>query len=214
MMKKGATKETTMASLDGFYSSKAWIKCRNYVISCALERDGALYCSTCGREILGAGEAILHHIKPLDDSTVNDPDIALNPENLTIVCRDCHNAEHEKGAAISREKRVYIVYGGTNSQREHHIYKHATDGAIVLSVPRLQKALSPRQPRGRVFSVVWQARDLVLNAIEKRYGTWTEAWVSGEFVNEGEREALARRLGADCVNVCVDVSEAETTKGE
>ena len=203
-----------MASLDGFYSSKAWIKCRNYVIASALERDGALYCSTCGREILGAGEAILHHIKPLDDSTVNDPDIALNPENLTIVCRDCHNAEHEKGAAISREKRIYIVYGGTNSQREHYVYEHATDGSLVLSVPRIQKALSPRRPRGRVFSVVWQVRDMVLTAIEKRYGTWTDAWVSGEFVNEGEREALARRLGAECVNVCVDVSEAEATKGE
>lgn len=202
------------ATLEGFYSSKAWLKCRNAVIADWLARDGALYCSECGKEILGAGEAILHHVTPLNENTVGDPDIALNPDNLTIVCRDCHNAEHEKGAAISREKRVYIVYGGTNSQREHYVYEHATDGSLVLSVPRIQKALSPRRPRGRVFSVVWQVRDMVLTAIEKRYGTWTDAWVSGEFVNEGEREALARRLGAVCVNAGADVSEPESTKGE
>ena len=104
---------------------------------------------------------------------------------------------------------MYILHGGTNSQREHYIYNHAADGALILSVPRLQKALSPRQPRGRVFSVVWQARDLVLAAIEKRFGQWTEAWVVGEFINMGEREALARRLGAACIDVAENKAEAE-----
>lgn len=201
-------------NLDTFYQSKAWQKCRRHIIADALATEGALYCARCGKEILEPNDAIVHHKTELNEVTINDTDVAFSPDNLEIVCHQCHNAIHDKGVTISSEKHVYILHGGTNSQREHYIYEHAADGALILSVPRLQKALSPRQPRGRVFAVVWQARDLVLAAIEKRYGTWTEAWVSGEFINEGEREALARRLGAECVNVCVDVSETEATKGE
>lgn len=190
-----------MMTIENFYQSKAWQKCRRHVIADALATEGALYCGRCGKEILDPNDAIVHHKTELNEVTINDTEVAFSPNNLEIVCHQCHNAIHDKGVAISREKNVYILYGGTNSQREHYIYEHATDGALILSVPRLQKALSPRQPRGRVFSVVWQARDLVLTAIEKRFGTWTEAWVVGEFINMGEREALARRLGAACIDV-------------
>lgn len=205
-------------TLENFYQSKAWQKCRRHIIADALATEGALYCARCGKEILEPNDAIVHHKTELNEVTINDTDVAFSPDNLEIVCHQCHNAIHDKGVAISSEKHVYILHGGTNSQREHYIYNHATDGALILSVPRLQKALSPRQPRGRVFSVVWQARDLVLAAIEKRFGQWTEAWVVGEFINMGEREALARRLGAACIDIAEAKAEAEpetkTEEGE
>ena len=202
-----------MITLENFYQSKAWQKCRRHVIADALATEGALYCGRCGKEILDPNDAIVHHKTELNEANINDTEVAFSPDNLEIVCHKCHNAIHDKGVTISREKHVYILHGGTNSQREHYIYEHATDGALILSVPRLQKALSPRQPRGRVFSVVWQVRDLVSEAIEKRFGQWTEAWVVGEFINTGEREALARRLGATCIEVCNNVSETKKEKG-
>lgn len=126
-----------MITLENFYTSKAWQKCRRYVISDILSRDGALYCSRCRKEIMEPNDAVLHHIKPLDDDTVGDPDVAYNPDNLEILCHACHNAEHDKGWNVSREKRVYILCGGTDADREKYIVGHASDGALVVSIPRI-----------------------------------------------------------------------------
>ena len=190
-----------MITLENFYTSKAWQKCRRYVIADILSRDGALYCSRCRKEIMEPNDAVLHHIKPLDDDTVGDPDVAYNPDNLEIFCHACHNAEHDKGWTLSREKRVYILCGGTDADREKYIVGHASDGALVVSIPRIQDALSPRRKRDRLMPVVWQVRDVIYTSIEKRFGPWTEAWIVGEFSNVAEREALARRMGGavlDC----------------
>ena len=193
-----------MITLENFYTSKAWQKCRRYVIADILSRDGALYCSRCRKEIMEPNDAVLHHIKPLDDDTVGDPDVAYNPDNLEILCHACHNAEHEKGWSVSREKRVYILCGGTDADREKYIVEHASDGALVVSIPRIQDALSPRRKRDRLMPVVWQVRDVIYTSIEKRFGPWTEAWIVGEFSNVAEREALARRMGGTVLNCTKD----------
>lgn len=193
-----------MITLENFYTSKAWQKCRRYVIADILSRDGALYCSRCRKEIMEPNDAVLHHIKPLDDDTVGDPDVAYNPDNLEILCHSCHNAEHDKGWSVSREKRVYILCGGTDADREKYIVEHASDGALVVSIPRIQDALSPRRKRDRLMPVVWQVRDVVYTSIEKRFGPWTEAWIVGEFSNVAEREALARRMGGTVLDCTKD----------
>lgn len=193
-----------MITLENFYTSKAWQKCRRYVIADILSRDGALYCSRCRKEIMEPNDAVLHHIKPLDDDTVGDPDVAYNPDNLEILCHSCHNAEHDKGWGVSREKRVYILCGGTDADREKYIVEHASDGALVVSIPRIQDALSPRRKRDRLMPVVWQVRDVVYTSIEKRFGPWTDAWIVGEFSNVAEREALARRMGGTVLDCTKD----------
>ena len=192
---------------DGFYQSDAWQKCRRHFIGCVLERDGALFCSVCGKEIINPRDAVVHHVKELDDTTVNDPDVALNMDNLTVVCHQCHNAKHEKGHRVTREKTVMLIYGGTEAEREALVSERATDGALVFSVPRLHKALSPRRTRARVLTVVWNIRDLLYNIVERRAGEWTEAWIVGEFRNEAERDALARRLGATCLDAGTHTEE-------
>lgn len=193
-----------MITLENFYTSKAWQKCRRYVIADILSRDGALYCSRCRKEIMEPNDAVLHHIKPLDDDTVGDPDIAYNPDNLEILCHSCHNAEHDKGWSVSREKRVYILCGGTDADREKYIVGHASDGALVVSIPRIQDALSPRRKRDRLMPIVWQVRDVIYTSIEKRFGPWTDAWIVGEFSNVAEREALARRMGGTVLDCTKD----------
>lgn len=193
-----------MITLENFYTSKAWQKCRRYVIADILSRDGALYCSRCRKEIMEPNDAVLHHIKPLDDDTVGDPDVAYNPDNLEILCHSCHNAEHDKGWSVSREKRVYILCGGTDADREKYIVEHASDGALVVSIPRIQDSLSPRRKRDRLMPIVWQIRDVVYTSIEKRFGPWTDAWIVGEFSNVAEREALARRMGGTVLDCTKD----------
>jgi len=68
-----------------FYESKAWRRTRQYI----QDRDNGL-CARCG----GIGE-IVHHIKYLTPQNIGDLEISLNPENLELVCRECHGVEHE-----------------------------------------------------------------------------------------------------------------------
>ena len=65
-----------------FYNSKAWKDMRAYV----LHRD--LYTCPCG-----ARATEVHHIIELTPENINDPNIALNPENLQSLCHECHDKE-------------------------------------------------------------------------------------------------------------------------
>jgi len=69
-----------------FYNSKAWLKCRASYIADRTAIDGGL-CQRCGEEL----GYIVHHKEWLTPENVNDPDIALNHDNLEYVCLLCHN---------------------------------------------------------------------------------------------------------------------------
>ena len=80
-----------------FYKGKKWQKARAYVWS----RDKGL-CQRClSKGIIKPGDTV-HHLEELTINNINDPYVALNPANLTTLCRDCHAAVHK------REKR-YII---------------------------------------------------------------------------------------------------------
>lgn len=68
-----------------FYRSYEWEKVRAKV----LERDRyeCQICKSRGRYREGN---LVHHIKYLRDR----PDLALNPDNLVTVCRECHAEIH------------------------------------------------------------------------------------------------------------------------
>lgn len=67
-----------------FYRSAAW---RRTAKAFMLSRN--YICERCG-----APAVIVHHKTHLNAWNVNDPDIALNPDNLQALCLACHNAEH------------------------------------------------------------------------------------------------------------------------
>ena len=67
-----------------FYKGKAWQKVSR------LYMTGQNYvCERCG----GVGY-ICHHKTYLTPENINDPAIALNPDNLECLCQACHNKEH------------------------------------------------------------------------------------------------------------------------
>ena len=72
-----------------FYDSAQWERVRTGV----LMRDRYM-CTRCGRP---AEE--VHHIKHLTPENINDPNVSLNPNNLTSLCRDCHFEEHRNDRA-------------------------------------------------------------------------------------------------------------------
>ena len=43
----------------------------------------------------------VHHIKRLTVDNVNDVSISINPVNLALLCKECHNKEHKSLVKIS-----------------------------------------------------------------------------------------------------------------
>ena len=78
-----------------FYSSKTWQECRE-----EYARSKKHLCEDClAKGLLVPGE-IAHHIIELTPENINDPSVALNFDNLRLVCRRCHAEAHgaRKGA--------------------------------------------------------------------------------------------------------------------
>lgn len=74
-----------------FYKSQAWKQCR----AAFVKSKGGL-CERCySRGEYKAG-VIVHHKIHLTPENIKDPDVCLNWNNLELLCRDCHGAEHGK----------------------------------------------------------------------------------------------------------------------
>lgn len=80
-----------MRRLDnGFYQSKAWEKCRRAYIKSV----GGL-CEKCKSMGIYSAGVIVHHIEPLTEENYMDESISLNPDNLMLLCRSCHEQIHK-----------------------------------------------------------------------------------------------------------------------
>ena len=74
-----------------FYNSPAWKECRT-----AYRKQVGGLCEQClARGIYTAG-VIVHHKVHLTPETIQLPEIALSFDNLELLCRDCHAAQHER----------------------------------------------------------------------------------------------------------------------
>lgn len=72
--------------LHNFYKSDAWKKVREEVI---LRAGGR--CEICGK----VGREV-HHKIHLTLDNADDASISLNPDNLLLLCKECHNKMHDR----------------------------------------------------------------------------------------------------------------------
>ena len=103
-----------------FYSSKAWQDCRNEY---AAMRH--YLCENCLRKGIYKPGVIVHHIEELTPLNIDNPEIALNFENLELVCRECHDEYHDnrgRWAKINAAKR--------KAKAEGQRYKIGADGTV------------------------------------------------------------------------------------
>lgn len=57
-------------------------------------RSAGGLCERCLKRGLIVPGEIVHHKIYITPANVDNPSITLNPENLELVCRDCHAEEH------------------------------------------------------------------------------------------------------------------------
>ena len=84
-----------------FYSSKQWQDCRNEYA----KRRHHL-CENCLRQGIYKPGTIVHHKIEIDPITIEKPEIALNFNNLELLCRDCHELSGGRWAEVNRRKRA------------------------------------------------------------------------------------------------------------
>ena len=74
-----------------FYHTQAWKQTQ----AAYVKQAGGL-CERCLRNGLITAGVIVHHKIHLTPENIANPEIALNKENLELLCRDCHAAVHMK----------------------------------------------------------------------------------------------------------------------
>ena len=81
-----------------FYTSRAWANCRR-----AYKASRGGLCERCLAKGLYNPGVIVHHKVYLTPENIGDPNVSLNWANLELVCRSCHDAEHE----VQKHRKEY-----------------------------------------------------------------------------------------------------------
>ncbi len=181
--------------LNNFYQSKEWIKLMQIIRMERVNEQGLLICEHCGKPIICKYDCIGHHIIELNESNVNDADIALNPENIMLVHHRCHNKIHNKLGHSNRQ--VFLVYGSPLSGKSTFVKDNMNEGDFVLDMNSIWKCISGCDSKpNRLKSCVFDIRDHMLDMIRTRVGKWLNAWVVGGYPLSSERERIIKMLGA------------------
>lgn len=182
--------------LKNFYTSSRWIKFRLLLIN---QRGNK--CERCGEMIPRSIDIIGHHKTELTPENVNDYNISLNPNNVELICFDCHNQIHNRfGYKVA--KKVYLVYGSPMSGKKTFVKHNVIRGDIVVDMDRLYEAVSmlPSYDKpDNLFSNVIGVHNLLLDNIKTRLGKWNTAYVIGGYADKFKRERLVDELGAELV---------------
>jgi len=114
-------------SREQFYTSRTWRRVsRNYASS------KQFLCERCLAKGLVIPYEEVHHKTRLTLENLNNPDIALNWNNLECLCKKCHEAEHQEDARLRPYKRKDFQEKGKKPQRRYTI-NQLTGEVIILS---------------------------------------------------------------------------------
>ena len=180
------------------YKSKAWQELRRNLI---IQRGAR--CQECGKDFsFDTSQLIGHHIIELTADNYQDANIAYNPDNIKLVCINCHNKEHARFEY--RGHKVVIVYGCPRSGKTTLVKQMLKRGDLIVDVDELYKAvsgLSMYNKPNNLLKNVLGLRDSLIDQIRLRVGYWNTAYIIGGYPNKLEREQLAHRLNAELLYV-------------
>lgn len=182
-----------------FYNSKEWRALRERLIV-----EANFLCSECGERYLqDSAQLVAHHITELSPANVNDVNIALNPDNIKIICRRCHDKQHRR-FEFGNEHNVYIVYGAPCSGKNSYVNQLARRGDLIVDLDAIYHAISPCpqnwHPNG-LKQVAFAVRDTLIEQIRIRNGFWHDAFVIGGYPRKLQRDQLAAKLGAELIYI-------------
>lgn len=191
--------------LQRFYGSKRWQDLRKVLI---IDRHGI--CERCGKDFSAdTSQLVAHHKEHLTDETLKDPAVAVNPDNVEIVCAKCH-AHYHAYKGCTKRKQVFIVYGAPLSGKSSYVRENMDAGDLVVDLDALRSAIGFQPlyaPLSSLNKTAFALRDFLYDQIRIRSGDWSTAWIIAGLPRKGDRDRLAARLGASLILV-------EATKAE
>ena len=199
-----------LAELESFYASKAW---RDFRLALIAERskERGLFCEHCHKPIINTSDCHAHHKIELTLENYKDATIALNPDNIMLVHKDCHDQIHQRFGYAPRGKKVYIVYGMPLSGKSTYVRERKGRQDIVLDMDKLYEAITLLPPYDKpdgLLPVIRGTYNHLLDNIKTRYGRWQTAWIIGGFADKYRRDRLAYDLGAELILIECTKEEA------
>lgn len=191
-----------------FYRGKEWRDLLQRLKQERVNADGQIICEYCGKPIIKAYDMIGHHLIELDEENVNNYDISLNPNNISLLHHRCHNYIHNKlGYSI---RQVFIVYGAPLSGKTTFVKDNANVGDLIIDIDSIWQCVSglPRYNKpNRLKAIVFKVRDSLIECVKYRYGKWDNCYIIGGYPLQSERERLIKELGAR--EVFINASQSE-----
>lgn len=183
-------------NLSSFYRSKEWENLSKLIRIERVNSNGDLCCEDCGRPIVNAYEAICHHVKELTETNVHDVNISLNPMNIQVLCRSCHNRIHARFGfnPDKRTRNVYIVWGSPCAGKARYVEEAAGSNDLIVDIDKLYEAMSlgrSNAVKSNVLSVYRQLIDMV----KTRNGRWNDAYIIRTLPLQIDRELILRECG-------------------
>lgn len=197
--------------LHKFYCSKAWKEFRNRIIQ-ERSKEG-VKCEECKEYIFNSEEIHIHHTPiELTEQNYTDVMISLNPDNVKLVCKKCHDKAHNRFCSghKKKERGIYIVCGPPMAGKTTYVLQNMAAGDLVVDMDKLYAAVSLRElydkPECLKYNV-FAIKNTIINQIKTRYGNFKNAWIIGGYANKVERERLAYELGAEIVLLNLEKEE-------
>lgn len=192
----------SMMTRQSFYKSDAWTKFRKIIISQRMDAEGAVHCAMCGKALLKTRDIQVDHIRELTDDNYQDVNVSLNPDNVQLLCIDCHNKKHERfqGWAPPKPKKVFIIWGSPCAGKNTFVQQVAGKNDLIVDMDRIWECITtqdrfhkPERLKGTVFDI----REQLYDAVKHRAGKWQDAYIITTAPLEGDRQRLKERVYAD-----------------
>lgn len=186
-----------MSDLSSFYKSREWEKLIALLKLERVDASGQVICECCGKPITKKYDCIGHHKVELTEQNVNDPEIALNPDNIMLVHFSCHNRIHRRYEGFYQQ--VFLVYGSPCSGKSTWVESVCNPDDLIIDIDRIWECLctsdkyhKPNRIKANVFGV----RDALLDQVKIRKGMWRNCYIVGAFPLRTDRDRICKLLRA------------------
>lgn len=195
--------------IHAFYCRKDYL---DLAQACKTKSGGV--CAKCGG-VFDISELRPHHKVELTLDNIDDVNVTLNPDNIEVLCHDCHNAAHKRFGYAVGAKHVYLVYGSPCAGKTTYVNSVATRNDLIVDLDKIHRAIcicglydKPDATKRVAFNVRDYLLDEVRTATPRR--KWQDAYIIGTYPDRIDRDMFVQDYGAELVHI--DTSKEECIK--
>ena len=192
--------------IHAFYCRKDYL---DLAQSCKIKSGGI--CARCGG-VFDISGLRPHHIIELTLENIDDVNITLNPDNIEVLCHECHNATHNRFGNAIGVKRVYLVYGSPCAGKSTYVNAVATRNDLIVDLDKIHGALcvcglydKPNAQKRIAFNIRDYLLDEIRTATPRR--KWQDAYIIGTYPSKIDRDNFVQDYGAQLVHIATPKEE-------